>query len=178
MVKSALLVVDAQRGIFEEGPWRGDLLLDSLKVAISQARHHQIPVLFVRHNDQAGEPLESNTHGWQIHEALEVLPQDVVIDKWYNSAFKKTPLQAHLASLGVEHLIVMGLQTEYCIDATIKSAFDLGYHLLVPEEGHSTLDNPLVSAQTLHRLYSERIWPYAFAEVVPLKAILAVMGRQ
>lgn len=173
--KKALLVVDVQQGILADQPWEAERLISAIVRAIEAARVAQLPVIFVRHNEGEGEPLATGSAAWQLDKRIITRPGDLIIDKWFNSAFKKTPLQAHLAALGVEQLMVMGLQTEYCMDATIKSAFDLGYSLVVPLEGHSTLDNGLLDGQTLHALYSTRIWPYSFARVVPLEEALELL---
>ena len=49
----------------------------------------------------------------------------------YNSAFKNTNLDAYLKSQGIQDLIIVGMQSEYCIDTSIKVAFELGYSCLL-----------------------------------------------
>jgi nicotinamidase-related amidase len=170
--RKAVLVIDMQQAILHEGPWQEERLVSCIEKVVLAAREMDFPIIYIRHNEPVGEPLEPHTQGWEIDARIAPRAHDTIIDKHYNSAFKKTPLRAHLMNLGVEHLIVMGLQTEYCIDATIKSAFDLDYDVIIPIEGHSTVDQPMISAQNLHQLYSERLWNGRYARVVSTEEVL------
>ena len=49
-----------------------------------------------------------------------------IFEKCYNSAFKDTGLEEYLKEKKITDIILGGLQTEYCIDATCKSAFERG----------------------------------------------------
>ena len=44
-------------------------------------------------------------------------------------------------------MIVVGLQTEYCIDAAVKCGFEHGFEIIVPKESNSTFDNAYMSAE-------------------------------
>ncbi len=63
----------------------------------------------------------------------ELLPRagEVVIDKPGKGAFYATDLQARLASIGVQQLIVTGVTTEICVQSTVREANDRGYDCLV-----------------------------------------------
>jgi nicotinamidase-related amidase len=43
-------------------------------------------------------------------------------------------------------VILMGMQTEYCIDTTCRQAFALDYQVILVKDGHSTYDTNLLSA--------------------------------
>ncbi len=62
------------------------------------------------------QPDEPGTTGWHIHPALVPSESDVVIQKWTPDAFYRTPLQEELARGGIKQVILMGMQTECCID--------------------------------------------------------------
>ena len=57
-----------------------------------------------------------------------------------------------------KRLMIIGLQTNYCIDATIKSAFEKGFDIIVPEGTNSTFDNKYMNAETTVRYYNEDVW--------------------
>ena len=44
---------------------------------------------------------------------------------------KRLHLQTYLDSQAIEHLIIIGMATDYCIDTTVKVAFEFGYDLAV-----------------------------------------------
>ena len=93
--------------------------------------------------------------------------------KRFNSAFKDTGLEAWLKVQGVESLVICGMQTEYCLDATIKSAFEKGYRITVPRELHTTFNGKGMSAAQIKTWYADQIWDGRFASVQPLKEVLA-----
>lgn len=95
------------------------------------------PVIYVRHN-APGSEFEPGKDEWQIFEAISPLEDEPIIDKFYTSAFHKTQLDSLLKSLDVSGIISVGMQVEYCVDTTIRSAFDLGYQVYLPKDGQST----------------------------------------
>jgi len=63
--------------------------------------------------------------------------QDPSYDSY--SAFRddggaNTELDGILKALGVTHLIVYGIATDYCVKATVMDALDLGYSVVVIED--------------------------------------------
>jgi len=50
------------------------------------------------------------------------------------SAFGKSPLIGELRDGGVEWLVVAGVWTEACVDATVKDAINLGLHVLLVKD--------------------------------------------
>ena len=50
--------------------------------------------------------------------------------------------------MGVNHVVAMGLQTEYCVDTTCRTALNLDYDVTLIEDGHTTA-NAVVDAPTI-----------------------------
>lgn len=164
---SALLVVDVQTGLIEEHPYQVSLFLETVEQALRQARARQIEVIYVRHHD---DELPMGSSDWKIYNSVAPQADEVIIDKAYNSAFKETALQAYLERKGVERLFIVGMATDYCIDTTIKVAFELGYEVCVPQGGTTRPDNGLISADLLVPYY-EKLWHNRFAQVLPLERL-------
>jgi nicotinamidase-related amidase len=63
------------------------------------------------------------------------------------------------------------MQTEYCIDATCKAAFEHGFSIIIPEQTNTTFDNQYMNAKTLYEFYHYQIWQNRFARVLPMEEV-------
>ena len=77
MTKKALLVINVQNGMFQEGNvvYKGETCL------LTQARSTNTPIFYVQHNAPAGGPLEYGAFGWNIHSAITPQEEDIIIQK-------------------------------------------------------------------------------------------------
>src|SRR5450631_2618238 len=89
---------------------------------LEKARAAQTPVIYVQHDGPAGHGLEVGTPGWQIHPIIAPQPTEPVVHKRASDSFYKTTLQQELTARGIQHLIIVGGQTEYCVDTTARRA--------------------------------------------------------
>lgn len=76
-----------------------------------------------------------------------------------------------------KELMIVGLQTNFCIDASVKSAFERGYRVVIPEGTNSTFDNDYMDAETTYRYYNEMMWPERFAECVSLEDAIGMLEK-
>lgn len=175
MNNSVLLVVDVQTALIEKNPYNKQKVIDNIKRLISVARDNKKEVLYVRHDDGKGEELEYGTDGWQVCNQIAPNNNEKVFDKQYNSAFLKTGLKEYLDSKKINTIILVGLQTEYCIDTTCKSAFEYGYKIVIPEETNTTFDNEYLSGEELYKFYSNKIWNNRFANVLSVEEVVKIL---
>lgn len=176
MKDTALLVVDVQEALVAEHPEREEEFLCLLRRLISFCRKDGVEVIFVRHDDGEGSDLEAGSPGWQVCSALSPAANEQIFDKRFNSAFLETGLDGYLREHGVSRLILAGMQTEYCIDATCKSAFERGYTVLIPEGATTTFDNGPIAADVLCEFYERRIWDGRFAQVLSVEQLEELLG--
>jgi ureidoacrylate peracid hydrolase len=66
--------------------------------------------------------------GAEITDELKPLPGEIVLDKRRLCGFTDTELDGLLKNLGVENLLIGGFVTNWCVEATGRSAYDRGYH--------------------------------------------------
>lgn len=175
MNKMVLLVVDVQNAIVMEHPHEEEQVLGNIQALIEQARKNQIEVIYVRHDDGVGTEFEVGSDTWQIHESVMPQGEEKIVDKQFNSAFHNTELQAYLSEKGVDTIMLVGMQTEYCIDATVRSAFDLNYKVYVPEQTNTSFDNPYMQAQQLIAYYNTFIWNGRYAKLLPMEEALQLL---
>ncbi|MDP4085313.1 MAG: cysteine hydrolase family protein [Bacillota bacterium] len=171
MSNSVLLVVDVQTALIKEQPFNKEIVIKNIKRLISIARDSNKEVLYVRHDDGIGEELEYGTDGWQIYYEIAPNKDERIFEKKYNSAFFKTGLKEYLETKKINTIILTGLQTEYCIDATLKSAFDNGFNVIIPEQTNTTFDNEYLSGEKLYEFYNYKIWKNRFANVLAIDEV-------
>ena len=172
-----LLVVDTQKAITNSKLYQFDLLEARIKELINTARNNEIEVIFVRHDDGVGYELTKGNEGFEIYEGFLPADGEIVFDKYVNSSFKGTGLLEYLRKKEENTIILVGLQTDYCIDATVKAGFEHGFKMIVPANTNSTFDNQYMTAEQTYRYYNEFMWNKRYAECISFKAVLELMTR-
>ena len=171
---AALLLVDIQKGLFTPPlePHQGKAVVARIATVLERARARHIPIFHVRHDGGPGSALEKASAGWLHHPAVAPLSGEQVIDKSRSSAFHETDLHAKLSQLGINHLVIAGLQTEYCVDSACRAAAALRYRVTLVQDGHTTYDTPILTAAQIIRHHNHTLngslVDLAAAENVPL----------
>jgi len=63
-----------------------------------------------------------------------------VIEKRFPNSFRETDLEARLRAAGVGRLVIAGMMSHMCVDATTRQAFDLGFECIVLADACATRD--------------------------------------
>ena len=133
---TALLVIDIQRALTDYlDPVRRAGFLETVAALLERARGADVPVVYVRHND---DELRLGTQEWDIAGEIAPRPGEPIVDKTFRDAFRETDLDEVLARLDADHVVVCGMQTEFCVDATIREADRRGYRVTLVEDAHAT----------------------------------------
>jgi nicotinamidase-related amidase len=156
---TALLIIDAQVNMFMDGSsvFEGDKLLNIINRLIARARAAHMLIVFVQNNGNEGDPDIPDTPGWQIHPAVMPEKGDVVIQKHAPDSFYETNLQSLLDAQYIHQLIIAGMQTEMCIDATCRQAIKLGYNVTLVKDAHSTFDTDERTAAQIIAQYNDAL---------------------
>ncbi len=164
-----LLVVDTQKLITNPKLYNFNVFENAVKALIAAARENGVEVIYVRHDDGAGAELTKGTSGFEIYEAFAPLQGEKIFDKTVNSSFKGTGLLEYLKKKNVQTVAVVGLQTDYCIDATIKSGFEHSFKMIVPENANSTFDNTFMTGEQSYKYYNQFMWKGRYAECISVE---------
>ena len=157
--KTALLVIDAQVNMFDESfqIYQADRIISTISGLIEKARASKVPVIYLRNNGPEGEPDEPGTTGWEIHPSFAPEAGEIVIDKFTSDSFHETELKEELDKLGIQRLLIAGMQTEMCVDTTARKAVELGYEVTLVRDGHSTFDFEDAKAVDTIKQFNEEI---------------------
>lgn len=148
----ALLIVDVQNDFLPGGSLvvpNGDEVIPVLNRYIALARSRGVPVFasrdwhprnhcsFRAHGGPWPEHCVAGTPGAEFAPGLELPPEAVIISKAMRedtdaySSFEGTDLAPRLRKLGVKHLLVGGLATDYCVLNTVRDALNSGFEVLL-----------------------------------------------
>ncbi|MBV8500218.1 MAG: cysteine hydrolase [Paucibacter sp.] len=157
-MKTALLIIDVQHALShgEYAAFEADRVIVRINEVAARVRAAGAPVIVIQH-EAAGGALAHGTSGWQLSRGLKVEPGDVLLRKMATDSFHGTELQAVLQERGVTELIVCGFQSEFCVDTTTRRALALGYSVTLVADGHSTLDNGVLSAALISAHHNETL---------------------
>ncbi|MBR4232778.1 MAG: cysteine hydrolase [Oscillospiraceae bacterium] len=171
-----LLVVDMQKCLVVEELSGFETLLDRTVRLVSAARKNGVEVVFVQHDAGPGSGLTTGDEGFEIIDELLPEPGEKVFVKKINSCFGNKDFKKYMKKQTDRRLMIVGLQTNYCIDATVKSAFEREYEVIIPEGTNSTFDNDYMNGETTVRYYNEDVWDN-LADVVPFEEALEILAE-
>jgi nicotinamidase-related amidase len=169
--KSCFLVVDVQNLLVEDSNYHGREMLDTIKRLLAFCRKKGIEVVYVRHEDKNGI-LMKDTEPWQIYKEIAPLDGEKIFDKRRSSSFYQTGLKEYLRDKGIETIILAGMETGFCINATVQAGFEHGFEMLIPESGHTAEDYeaPFMSAER-SVAYHNALWDGRFGRVLSVEDV-------
>ncbi|MBE5321777.1 isochorismatase family protein [Pedobacter sp. MR2016-19] len=152
----ALLIIDMQIGSFKPYTLRYDTLgvIERINKLSHYFRMNNYKVIFVQHDGTKENIFLPNTFDWELLPELVTSPADDIVSKSANDAFYNTNLHHTLAQSNITEIFVTGCATDFCIDATVKSAVSRDYEVTVVEDAHTTADRPHLTAPKVIEHYN------------------------
>lgn len=135
-MQAALVIVDMQEMLIPLVR-RGEELADRISSLAREARRAGAPVVALRQIGPKGSDFDPDSPGTRLSPRLGLGPGDVVIHKTATDGFYDTDLAARLAGWGVDTIVLTGLATDYCVDATARSALSHGLDVVLVSDGHA-----------------------------------------
>ena len=132
MPDTALVIIDIQNDYFPAGAMElegADAAGRKAAEVLKNFRERKFPVIHVKHlSVRPGSTFFiPGTRGAEIHAAVQPASGESVIEKNFPNAFRNTSLRENLEHLAVTNLVVAGMMTHMCVDASVRHAADLGY---------------------------------------------------
>lgn len=116
---------------------------ENIRCILNLARENNFPVihllLTVNENDKRSigkPPEETFIKGSLGHRVISELSEesDILLEKPKDSGFFETNLDELLKSLKVKKVVLLGMQTQICIQTTAADAHFRGYEVIVPRD--------------------------------------------
>jgi nicotinamidase-related amidase len=172
MARKALLIIDMQKGSFTPATPRYDKegVIKRINQLSAFFRKNGDQVIFIRHDGTKEGDYIPHTDPWQVLSELNQQSEDLYVEKSINDSFYQSVLQTSLLNLGINELYFMGCATDFCFDATVKTALSKDYKVTVIKDGHTTADRPYVTAKTLIDHYNW-LWSELSPAAFPISVI-------
>ncbi|MDB5022784.1 MAG: cysteine hydrolase [Mucilaginibacter sp.] len=168
----ALLIIDMQRGSFTPPNTRFDTegVIERINNLSGYFRQTGNKIFFIQHNGTKNNEFVPGTPEWQLLPELNMLSEDMVIDKTANDCFYESELDDLLKKFNIDELYFTGCATDFCVDSTVRSAITKRYDVTVVKDGHTTADRPGLKAQ---QVIAHHNW--VWANMTPVKNEIKVI---
>ncbi|RXT03949.1 cysteine hydrolase family protein [Ammoniphilus sp. CFH 90114] len=183
-MSTALILVDIQNDYFPNGKMELSnpvIAAEKASQILTWFRQNNLPIFHIQHisiHEGAGFFLP-NTKGAEINERVLPLEQESIIIKHTPNSFFKTELESKLREHGVTKLVICGMMTHMCIDATVRAAMELGFESTLIEDACSTRDlvyqDKVVPADQVHYAFVSALHGI-YANVVSTEGFLQQQG--
>ena len=134
-IKTALLIVDIQNFYFPGEGGAGLVHAEEAALAAKEVlqltREQKQLVIHVRHQSKKG---------FEIHPYVAPLPDEKVITKQEVNSFYKTDLLGYLKEKNINRLVIIGMQTQMCLEGAVRAAHDFGFECIVVKDACATRD--------------------------------------
>ncbi|HEX9076670.1 MAG TPA: cysteine hydrolase family protein [Anaerolineae bacterium] len=159
---AALVLIDIQNDYFPGGKMELDKSFEASECArllLNYFRETQRPIVHIQH--VAIRPGATfflpDTEGVKTHANVMPLEGEVVIQKHFPNSFRETRLLEHLRQKGIDQLVIAGMMTHMCVDATTRAATDFGFPCLIAADACATrtltFGNQSVPAAQVHAAF-------------------------
>lgn len=144
-MSKALILIDLQNDYFESGamPLVGaEQASLNAQQLLKQFRAHKQAVVHIQHVSSRPEAtfFLPETNGVAIHDHVKPMADEKVIVKHFPNSFRETDLLDHLQSLAISDVVICGMMTHMCVDATTRAAKDYGFNIEVIGDACATRD--------------------------------------
>ena len=176
-MKKALLIIDVQNDYLPGGSFE---LVNSIQATenvsklIKLFRESNQEVIYIQHLNlrQGATFFVPDSKGCEITELIKPKSDDKIIQKNFPNSFRNTELLDYLKSKSVEKLVVCGMMTQMCIDATVRAAKDLDFTITLVQDACATRDlmfkQEIIKAEYIHKSFIAAL-NGLYAEIIDTK---------
>lgn len=181
-MKTALILIDLQNDYFEGGAnplENADNAVLNAKRLLDKFRLNYSEIIHIQHIAQRDDAtfFIKGTKGSYIHQNVKPLENEKVIIKHFPNSFRETDLLSYLQSKQIKHLVICGMMTHMCVDATTRAAKDLGFSCTLIEDACATkelkLNNYTIKASDVQHSFMAAL-SYFYANVITTDKFLKI----
>jgi len=184
-MKTALLVIDIQKDYFEGGKYPLVNPLQAAKNAyqlLQCFREHGGQHVHIQHISLSPDAtfFIKGDSGSDIHDSVAHFEDEPIVYKHYPNAFRETNLLVMLKEWGVERVVICGMMTHMCVDATARAAADFGFQVIIAEDACASRDlkygDTTIPADLVHKSFLAALKSYG--KVLKSEEIIALLAAE
>ena len=152
-MKTTLILIDIQNDYFDKGTMTlvgSDKAGINAKLILERFRTDSLPIIHIQHiaTSPSATFFLPNTKGAEIHDCVYPKGKEKIIIKHYPNSFRETELLDYLRTGNITDLVICGMMTHMCIDATVRAAKDNGFRITLIGDACATR-NLEINGQTV-----------------------------
>lgn len=184
-MKTALLIIDIQKDYFPGGKMELVRPLEAAQKAnmlLQCFRDHMQKTVHIQHVSLKPDAtfFILGDSGTDIHDATAHFEGEPLVLKHYPNSFRETNLLDLLKGWGIERVVITGMMTHMCVDATARAAADLGFQVIIAEDACATRDlkygDTTIPADQVHKAFLAALKSYG--QVMTSEQILAHLAAE
>jgi len=184
-MKTALLIIDIQKDYFPGGKYPLVNPLEAAKKAymiLQCFRESDNPHVHIQHISLEPDAtfFVSGDRGTDIHDSVAHFEGEPIVYKHEPNSFLNTNLLELLKSWEIERVVITGMMTHMCVDATARAASDLGFQVIVAEDACATRDlkygETTIPADLVHKSFLAALRSYG--KVMKSEELLALLAAE
>ena len=184
-MKTALLVIDIQKDYFPGGkfplvnPETAAKKAYELLQCFREHSGHHVHIQHISIRPDATFFIKGDS-GSDIHDLAAHFEGEPIVYKHYPNSFRETKLLEILKEWGIERVVISGMMTHMCVDATTRAAADLGFQVIVAEDACATrdlqYDDTVIPAELVHKAFLVGFKSYG--KVMKTEEVLALLAGE
>lgn len=184
-MNTALILIDIQKDYFPGGRMELAGPIEASEAAsrlLTAFRERGLPIVHIQHiaAREGATFFVPSTEGINFHENVNPLPDETVIVKHYPNSFRETSLSSTLEAQKIDQIVVCGMMSHMCIDATVRAAFDKGYNCIVAHDAcaarNLAFGDVAVSAEQVHAGFMAAL-SSLYAKVIKADEVLDLLQK-
>jgi nicotinamidase-related amidase len=118
--------------------------------------------------------------GSDIHDSVAHFEGEPIVYKHYPNSFRETTLFATLKEWEIERVVIAGMMTHMCVDATARAAADFGFQVVIAGDACATRDleygDTIIPADLVHKSFLSALKSYG--RVMKTEEIIALLAAE
>ena len=184
-MKTALLIIDIQKDYFAGGKYPLVNPLEAAKNAymilqcFREHSGHHVHIQHISLEPDATFFIKGDA-GSDIHDSVAHFEGEPIVYKHEPNSFLNTHLLELLKNWEIERVVITGMMSHMCVDATARAAGDFGFKVIVAEDACASRDikygDTVIPADHVHKAFMASLT--AYGDVMKTDEVIALLAYE